>query len=47
MAATALAYAVCDPFDEFAANAHEVMQQWLENLRPTFPTRPPRRTSPV
>lgn len=36
MAATALAYAVCDPFDEFASNAHEVLQQWLENFRPTF-----------
>jgi len=36
MTGTALAYAVSDPFDEFAANAHEVLQQWLENLRPTF-----------
>lgn len=36
MAGTALAYAVCDPFDEFAASAHQVLQQWLENLRPTF-----------
>ena len=36
MRGTALAYAVCDPFDEFVANAHQVMQHWLENLRPTF-----------
>jgi hypothetical protein len=36
MGATTLAYAVCDPFDEFAANAHEVLQEWLEGLRPTL-----------
>lgn len=36
MGAGCLAFAVCDPFDDFAEQAVEAFQGWLESLRPTF-----------
>lgn len=36
MGASCLAYAVCDPFDEFAEQAMSHFRGWLEHLRPTF-----------
>ncbi len=36
MGASCLAFAVCDPFDEFAEQAMACFQGWLEGLRPTF-----------
>ena len=36
MGASCLAFAVCDPFDDFAEQAMGAFQAWLESLRPTF-----------
>ena len=36
MGAGCLAFAVCDPFDDFAEQAMGAFQGWLESLRPTF-----------
>jgi hypothetical protein len=36
MGAVCHAFAVCDPFDEFAEQAMGAFQAWLESLRPTF-----------
>jgi len=36
MSAGCLAYAVTDPFDDFAEQAMGAFQGWLESLRPTF-----------
>lgn len=36
MGASCLGFAVCDPFDDFAEQATQAFQAWLEGLRPTF-----------
>ena len=36
MGAGCLAFAVCDPFDDFAKQAMGAFQGWLESLRPAF-----------
>ena len=36
MGAGCLAFAVCDPFDDFAERATQAFQGWLQSLRPAF-----------
>jgi hypothetical protein len=45
--ASCLAHAVCDPFDDFAAKAHDVLQDWLESFRDTFEAEKPPTLSEI